>query len=236
MGTPQTRFDCALEIKALSRREFEGYGSTFGNVDLGDEIVVPGAFKKSLAVHTKAGTVPQMFWMHQPDRVPGAWSEMHEDEDGLYVRGQLADTELGNEMHALLQMKAVRGLSIGFQTVAWDYDKRGKRLLKEVDLWEVSLVSLAMNPLAKVEAVKSRLSREGVYVPTPREVEIMLREANLSNSAAKSIVSLLFNKSAGMVDSLPRDVGDVDTSTEGAEILRALNGTVSQFLGEAFKA
>ena len=82
-------------------------------------------------------------------------------------------------MQSLLKMKAVRGLSIGYRTVDSDFTRDGVRQLKQVDLWEVSLVSLAMNPLAKVEAVKSRLSDIGEYVPTEREFEKILRDAGL---------------------------------------------------------
>jgi hypothetical protein len=79
----------SLEIKSLSDREFDGHGSIFGNVDLGGDIVLPGAFKRSLAQHRKEGSLPQMFWMHDPSRVPGKWLSMSEDEDGLAVKGVL---------------------------------------------------------------------------------------------------------------------------------------------------
>lgn len=207
--------DVALEIKALGAREFEGHGSVFGNVDLGGDIVLPGAFKRSLAEHRKAGTLPQMFWMHKPDAVPGVWTEMREDDRGLYVRGELVDTQLGNEMRTLLQRKAVRGLSIGFRLVDFDYDDDGNRLLKEIDLWEVSLVSLAMNPLAKVEAVKSRLSYFGEYVPTEREFEARLRDAGCSRKVARMIIARIFDDSEprGMPGSTSRwDAGKVGTS------------------------
>src|ERR1051326_3759809 len=88
-----------LEIKSLKYREFEGYGSVFGNKDLGGDVVVQGAFAKSLAAHEDAGTMPQMFWMHDPSRVPGKWLKMAEDDHGLFVHGQLAPTPLGEEMH-----------------------------------------------------------------------------------------------------------------------------------------
>jgi hypothetical protein len=200
-----------LEIKALNDRELEGHGSVFGNVDLGGDIVMPGAFKRSLAAHRKAGTMPQMFWMHQPDQVPGAWREMSEDTTGLALKGELAPTQLGNEMRTLAQMKAVRGLSIGYQIKDADYDDDGNRLLKEIDLWEVSLVSLAMNPLAQVEAVKARLSSRGEYVPTEREFEQRLRIAGCSKTVARHIVAQIFDTDPGGMPAEPRwDAGDVD--------------------------
>ncbi len=182
-----------LEIKALSDRQFEGHGSIFGNVDLGGDIVARGAFTGSLAAHKAAGRMPQMFWMHQPDQVPGKWLEMREDTKGLYVKGQLAPTPLGDEMYTLLGMKAVGGLSIGYRTLEreWREDEEhgAVRVLKAVDLWEVSLVSLAMNPLARVTGAKARLSDRGEYVPTARELERILRDAGCSKSVAMRVVS-----------------------------------------------
>jgi HK97 family phage prohead protease len=182
-----------LEIKQLNGREFEGHGSVFGNVDLGGDIVVPGAFKRSLAQHRESGSMPALFWMHDPARVAGKWLDMGEDERGLRVKGVLAPTPLGDEIHTLLKMDAVRGLSIGYRTLDQDYDKFGNRLIKEAELWEVSVVSLPMNPLAQVAHVKSRLSEKGEYVPTPKEFERLLRDAGCSRTVAKTILYKLFN-------------------------------------------
>jgi hypothetical protein len=162
-----------------------------------------------------------MFWMHDPSQVAGSWTDIREDTKGLYVKGSLADTQLGNEMQTLLSMKAVRGLSIGYRTVDASYDKEGNRLLKDVDLFEVSLVSLAMNPLAQVESVKSRLSCSGEYIPTEREFERTLREAGYSRSISKQITSKVFNSSSSseMLDeSLLRDADDLERS----EVLTAM--------------
>ncbi len=197
-----------LEIKSLHDREFEGHGSIFGNVDLGGDVVLPGAFKHSLAQHEKAGSLPQMFWMHWPDRVPGKWLSMKEDKKGLKVKGTLAETPLGDEIRTLLQMDAVKGLSIGYRTVDQEFAEDGTRLLKELELWEVSVVSLPMNPLAQVAHAKSQLSAIGEYVPTPREFERILRDVGCSQMVAKRIMSKLFEdeESARDVSDIPRDV------------------------------
>lgn len=223
------RLNLSFEIKALSDREVEGHGSIFRNRDLGDDIVMPGAFKKTLSHHKASGSLPLMFWMHDPSQVPGVWKEMSEDRDGLYVKGELVDTQLGNEMRTLLQKKAVRGLSIGYRTIDSEFDKDGNRLLKEIDLWEVSIVSLAMNPLAQIEAVKSRLSRDGEYVPTEREFEKLLRDAGCSRKVATTLVAKLYGPDAisGMLDDHRRDAGTVDDETE--EALKMLNGLTDLF-------
>jgi len=204
-----------LQIKALDDREFIGHGSMFGNVDLGGDVVMPGAFKRSLAQHRKAESLPQMFWMHDPSRVPGKWTSMGEDEDGLIVKGVLADTPLGNEIHTLLKMDAVRGLSIGYSTIDQDYDDDGNRLLKELELWEVSVVSLPMNPLAQVTHAKSQLSEIGEYVPTSREFERTLRDVGCSQSVAKKILSKVFEEETAEPD---RSAAQVIELLEGAMV------------------
>lgn len=195
-----------LSIKALNDGEFEGHGSIFGNEDLGGDVVMKGAFRKSLEKHREANSLPQMFWMHKPDQVPGKWVSMSEDQNGLRVKGVLADTPLGNEIRTLLKMDAVKGLSIGYSTVDQEWKDDGTRLLKEVELWEVSVVSLPMNPLAQVAHAKSRLSEIGEYVPTLKEFERILREAGCSRSTAKRLVHNMTNEKATPREAEPEEV------------------------------
>lgn len=182
-----------LEIKSVSGREFTGYGSVFGNVDYGGDVVLPGAFRRSLKEHAAAGTLPAMFWMHKADEVPGVWLEMREDKAGLAVRGEVLDTSLGRDVRTLLEKKAVRGLSIGYRPVETDWRDDGVRLLKEVELFEVSIVSLAMNPLARVEALKARLSADGEYVPSERDLETYFRRLGCSRTVARTLMAKLFD-------------------------------------------
>lgn len=222
------RLSVPLKIKRLSSREFEGHGSVFGNEDLGGDVVMPGAFKRSLAEHKANGTLPLMFWMHDPSRVPGKWLDMQEDDRGLYVKGQLADTPLGNEIHELLKMEAVRGLSIGYATVDSEWKDDGTRLLNDLDLWEVSAVSLPMNPLAQVTHAKSQLSARGEYVPTAREFERILRDVGCSQMVAKTILSKVYEaREVPEDDDAERDVlsliqtmQDQSTATQIRHLLR----------------
>jgi HK97 family phage prohead protease len=208
----KTNLTIPLEVKTLNDREFEGHGSIFGNEDLGGDVVLPGAFKRSLSTHKKSNSLPLMFWMHDPAQVLGKWTEMDEDSSGLKVKGVLADTPLGNEIRTLLKMDALKGLSIGYRTLDQDYDADGRRLLKEVELWEVSVVSLPMNPLAQVAHAKSQLSAAGEYVPTAREFERTLRDVGCSQSVAKRIMSKVFDG-----ESLPREVLEVTREVEVVE-------------------
>lgn len=235
-----SKFSTNLQMKALRSGQFEGHGSIFGIRDRGGDTVMPGAFKKSLATRKAEGGLPMMLWMHDPSKVAGVWLEMEEDADGLYVKGELADTELGREMRTLLNMKAVRGLSIGYRTVSSGFDGEGGRLLHEVDLFEVSLVSLAMNPFAQVEAVKAQLSRTGEYVPTEREFEKILDDVGCSKSARRTIVSRMYGKTAGGMlaeqDENRRDAGEDDEDNpEALELLQEIQKLTDKTWAEAFR-
>lgn len=235
-----------LEIKQIKEREFEGYGSVFGNVDLGGDVVMQGAFHDTLKKHKKTNSLPVMMWMHDPSQIPGAWVEMHEDEKGLVVKGTLADTQLGNEIRTLLGMKAVRGLSIGFVIDEADYDEDGTRLIKKVDLWEVSVVSLPMNPKAQISHAKARLSANGEYVPTDkdmaalkREVEQFLKSKGLSKTQAIAYASKIFSDDGVILESRP-DSGEILTAGQSdsameIELAAALGKLSEKMLADCVK-
>ena len=115
----------ALQIKAAGDDgTVEGYGSVFGVRDNYDDVIAKGAFIQSLKDHKAAGTMPAMLWQHDADKPIGVWTEMVEDEKGLRIKGQLAmETVKGKEAHALLKMGALNGLSIGFMSKEWAYDR-----------------------------------------------------------------------------------------------------------------
>ncbi|WP_020471476.1 HK97 family phage prohead protease [Zavarzinella formosa] len=132
-------------------RTVEGWASTFGNKDAGDDIILSGAFTASLAVRK-----PKMLWQHDTGELIGMWDAATETEKGLYVKGRFADTPRGNEAYTLAKMGALDSMSIGYSTLDYDYDpKTGTRTLKKLDLWEVSLVTFPMNEQATITTVKS---------------------------------------------------------------------------------
>ena len=166
-----------FEIKEVSGKEITGHGSVFGNVDLGGDVVMPGAFKRSLATKT----MPAMLWQHDSTKPIGIWTVAREDETGLYLKGELADTTDGRDARVLAAMGAIKGLSIGFQLIDFDFDKSGNRLIKEVDLWETSLVTFPMNPKAQIEAVKAQFS-------DPRALEEHFRGVGCSKNVARELI------------------------------------------------
>lgn len=178
----------ALEIKKVSDAgEFEGHGSVFNVVDSYGDTVAPGAFKRTLDEHAAAGTLPAMLWQHDSAQPIGVYTEMKEDAAGLFVRGTLlTDTPMGKTAHTLLKAKALRGLSIGFITRSAERDEAtGRRTVKDVDLWEVSLVTFPANRSAGVESVKNTAGR----IETLRDLENALRDAGHSRAEAKAAIA-----------------------------------------------
>lgn len=129
----------------------EGYASLFGLTDQGGDIVQKGAYAASLKRLAARGDKVRMLWQHDPTRPIGVWDEIREDEKGLWVKGRLLpEIAQAREAAALIAAGAIDGLSIGYRTISAERDGKGRRLLSEVELWEVSLVTFPMLAEAKV--------------------------------------------------------------------------------------
>ena len=133
---------------------FEGYASLFGALDLGGDVVMPGAFGDGLR-NLGAGGV-KMLWQHEPGQPLGIWTSLIEDSRGLKVRGKLnLNVARARETLALMRDGAIDGLSIGYRTRRAVKDARsGVRRLYALDLIEISIVTFPMLPQARVESVK----------------------------------------------------------------------------------
>lgn len=139
-----------------------GYASTFGNVDQGYDIVEKGAFKKSIK-ETK-GVWP-ILADHNPSDQIGWNMRASEDDHGLKVEGQIdLNTQKGREKYSLAkkakELGTNMGLSIGYFTIKWDYDRDQQevRRLKELKLMEYSIVTFPMNTLAMITNLKAAAS------------------------------------------------------------------------------
>ncbi len=172
-----------LEIKAITEESeyfvFEGYASTFNNVDYGDDVVVRGAFTDSL---TKNSQVP-ILWAHKMDELPlGKSFQLYEDDKGLFVKANLPKVD--PRMHSLIaqiKLGSIQEMSIGYFVEDYEMKKDGIRLLKKINLFEISLVNKAMNPQAKVTGFKS--------FETLRDIEQTLTDNGFSNKEAKTLIS-----------------------------------------------
>ncbi|MBO9464407.1 HK97 family phage prohead protease [Tropicibacter sp. R15_0] len=145
------RFDA--DITVVEGTKIEGYASLFGACDQGGDVVSKGAYGRSLKKLEADNRAVKMLWQHDPAQPIGIWDEVREDERGLYVKGRLLDSvEKGREAAALIEAGAIDGLSIGYRTVKASKNDKGQRLLNELELWEVSLVTFPMLPSARVAA------------------------------------------------------------------------------------
>lgn len=183
--------DFDLEVKLAGDESapgtIEGYGSMFNIMDRGGDMVMPGAFKKTLREWKKMKQLPQMLWSHDMSMPIGLWTSMEEDEKGLKLKGELIlEVPQAATAHALLKRSAVKGLSIGYRTRDYEIDRTtGVRKLKDVELYEVSLVAIPMLPEAQVTGVKTN---------TPFDApawEKVFRDGGLSNREAKLATSLV---------------------------------------------
>ena len=171
-----------LDLKEVSEEGvFEGYASKFGDRDQGGDTVMKGAFKNSLSQRKAKGV--KMLWQHDPSYPIGVWDEIKEDATGLLVRGRLLTTvQKAKETYELMKAGVIDGLSIGYRTIkSLRDDATGFRQLKEVDLWEISLVTFPMLTSATVTSVKGDW--------TKREVERVLRDAGMPNAMAVKLIA-----------------------------------------------
>jgi hypothetical protein len=183
----ETKF-AACDLKSVDADgTFEGYASIFGVEDMAHDVVLPGAFGASLTSRGAQGV--KLLFQHDPAQPIGVWLELAEDTKGLYARGRLMpEVTKAREVLSLMRAGALDGLSIGFRTVKGSREARsGLRRLKEIDLWEISVVTFPMLAEARVQTVKT-----GPFagrLPTERELERWLtRDAGLSRTHARAIV------------------------------------------------
>src|SRR5436853_2753925 len=133
----------------------EGYASLFGEIDAARDMVMPGAFARTLKQRGPR-RIPMLF-QHDPAEPVGVWLELTEDFRGLRARGRLIpDVARARELVALVRSGAVDGLSIGFRTVKGRIDPASRvRKIIELDLWEISIVTFPLLSGARVRAVKA---------------------------------------------------------------------------------
>ena len=213
-------FDGADEAGAMT---FSGYGAVFGNLDTNGNVIERGAFKRTLRESRSEKRLPAMLLQHgltSDYQMPvGVWTQMREDDRGLYVEGQLADTVRGREIYALMKMEprpALDGLSIGYRIKRADAgtkpDEPARRLL-DIDLIEVSLVTFPGNTRARVTDVNAAGDM------TIREFEAFLRdEGGFSHAAARAIARDGFKQAT---DPRDEDGAIVATLQDAARRLRS---------------
>lgn len=181
-------FDFPLDVKDVGDDgSIEGFAATYGNMDHGGDIILPGAFTKTL----KGRKSLPMLMFHDQRRPVGVWTEFEDSARGLKLRGRIATaTAEGQQAHLLAKDGALAGLSIGYRTIKDRYTEKARELI-ELGLHETSLVAIPMNEKAVVTAVKELL--DGGQLPTVRQFEDFLRDAG---GFSKTLAAAIAGKAA----------------------------------------
>jgi len=182
------KFD-SCEFKSMDAGIFEGYASVFNGLDSYNDTVLPGAYKNTLENRKDVAMLfnHSSFRSDMPSRI-GKWLSMSEDDKGLYVRGQLAlGHPTADAVYASMKWGTIDGLSIGYAAKQFDMVDN-VRNLKEIDLYEVSVVDFPADGAARVslDSVKSEIEA----LKSIRDAEKFLREAgNFSLQSAKTLLA-----------------------------------------------
>ncbi|QQN29336.1 HK97 family phage prohead protease [Pseudomonas syringae group genomosp. 3] len=207
-----SKLEVPFELKAVDEAgNFEGYAAVFNNVDLGDDVILPGAFTK---VKTTRGGKLKLALYHDLTRLVGA-ADYTQDDHGLLLKGKVnLAVSYARDAYELMKSEILDSMSIGFNTIKADFEERAGRrvrIIKEAELWEASFVPFGMNPEAQVLTVKSDI----------RLFENALRERmGLSQKEAAAVASLGYS-------ALRRDGGSEATAI--VEGLKSLSTTFDQF-------
>ncbi|MEX2902494.1 HK97 family phage prohead protease [Pseudomonas rhodesiae] len=207
-----SKLEVPFELKAVDDAgNFEGYAAVFNNVDLGDDVILPGAFTR---VKTTRGGKLKLALYHDLTRLVGA-ADYTQDDHGLYLKGKVnLAVSYARDAYELMKAEILDSMSIGFNTIKDDFEERAGRrvrIIKEAELWEASFVPFGMNPAAQVLTVKSDI----------RLFENALRERmGLSQKEAAAVASLGY-------PALRRDGGSEATAI--VEGLKSLSTTFDNF-------
>ena len=138
---------------------FEGYLSTYDDVDSYGTYFIPGAWDKSIERFNSGDVIP-VLWSHDRSKPIGKFTELKSDEKGLWGRGKLTlEDPQAKIAYAHMKDGSVMGLSVGFEL---DYDNViYNRMLDalgiaEADLFECSVVVFPANTNAKITNFKSQ--------------------------------------------------------------------------------
>jgi HK97 family phage prohead protease len=195
-----------LKLKSVSDQGvFTGWAAVYNNVDLGGDVIQPGAFAKTLQSNP---TVP-VLWQHRVSEPVGT-GRLSDGGKGLQIEGSLVlEDPLAQRALAHLRAQSVKGLSIGYDIIQADTASDGNRLLKELRVWEVSLATLPMNTAATITSVKAL----GDVLPLLSE----LTDVDLKDSQT---LAQLVGISAQLARLFPDD-GDDEAAAPAAAAARA---------------
>jgi len=180
-------FDIELKEDGESKEgllgSFKAIASTFKNVDVFGDVIQEGAFDNALAKADHTGKMPKLFKQHSSRDIPGIIKSMKVDKQGLKIQGNFIDTTLGRDTRVEVRTGAIADMSIGFIDKDSEEPEKGKakRIIKDIDLIEVSFVTFPANDKANVISAKGAPQTE-------RDIERLLRQWGFSQTEAKRFI------------------------------------------------
>jgi len=182
-----------LDLKSLKDDgSFTGYGSVFNTKDQGGDIVIPGAFSKSLKKWADNGRQVPVLWQHKTDEPIGSWADLSEDDHGLLGDANLwtDDAPYARIAHKGMKTKTITGLSIGYRIKREEYDKKaGANRLIELDLVEISVVTNPMHDDARIAIVKGANAADIAMAARWLKKAIKLHQGHMDGSVSTSEAS-----------------------------------------------
>lgn len=217
-----------LEIKELSDEyvHLEGLASTFGSIDRVGDIIAKGAFTNTL---TKR--MPKLLNQHDMRQVVGVIDQAVEVNEGLFIKCRMPKANSTvMDLLPLLKMGALSDFSIGFNVIDSETTPDGNRILKEIDLWEVSIVTIPANPDAKIMRVKKLDvddsdmidAEKAESILTKREFEQVLKDTGLFTKKAVVILASKFNEITAQGEPGAKKKGQRDSVDDGKSLLEAM--------------
>jgi HK97 family phage prohead protease len=177
---------CEVKFGAEGMLEFSGYASVFDGIDSYGDTIVKGAYTETLKDRERP---VQLRWNHYGP-VIGKFTEIREDDKGLFVTGELTKGHsTAEDAAALLRHGAISGLSIGY--IAKEADEDGPiRKLKRIELFEISVVEEPADNSAHITGIKSAFDE----CKSLKDIELTIRRnCGLSQSVSTAIVSAVKN-------------------------------------------
>lgn len=209
-----------------------GYGSVFGNVDSDGDVMVKGCYKKTLSENKER---MKFLWQHNMQQPLGKFSEMEEDDYGLKFEAKISNTQLGEDAKQLISDGVLDEFSVGFLPIKYETIKNDKGdfvgyEMKEVKLFEISLVTFAANDQARLEEYKSEFSHEDMIAKFDAIIKL---NNHIKSDEARLVMEYELRKFKEILEahelSLNKHKEDEQKVKENIELLNDFNKLINNF-------
>ena len=180
-------------------RTISGYAAVFGNIDKARDKLIKGCFANSIlerGPQSNANDKILLLWQHDMSEPIGRITKLQEDEKGLYFEAEIDEIELGDRALKQLESGTLNQFSIGYSYVwercDWD-EEQNCYVVKEVKLYEISVVSIGCNGETEYLGLKSVEDTDAAYEELNREIAAFSsrwsaqKQQKLQNIIAKAV-------------------------------------------------